>query len=412
MVGNLFTPNVLVGRQAELQQVCQILDADEDLLLAGIPGSGRRTLIRYAAAAVGSRVIEIDCLRATDNDRFLRLLAEGIMLAFQTTAERTLIQRWSVNQPIVLEPSTTGGTRLTWHSSTKAEWALFQSLLALPQAMAEWLNCRVVIVFLNFPHIRSWDRSEKWQTYLRDEIQQQSRVSYALIATVAERWVQHSNMQVVFLGPIQDGELCLWVKEVMARVGLKFEPENQALALFLSYVQGHFGDAIALARRIWLECCATCPGMGKAAFLYPPVHNREFPAAALDSTFNSDWVMQTQPITGQKLSSASDGNPYVLVQPHHVQRAALALVEDLSLTFESLILLLPPSQVRVLESLALDPTTSPHSREYIQKHQLSRGGGLQGALVSLEQKGLVYGSEYGYRITLPMLTFWLKHRLA
>ena len=87
-------------------------------------------------------------------------------------------------------------------------------------------------------------------------------------------------------------------------------------------------------------------------------------------------------------------------------------MEDLSLTFESLILLLPPSQVRVLESLALDPTDSPHSRDYIQKHQLSRGGGLQGALASLEQKGLVYGPDYGYRMTMPLLAFWLKYHLA
>ncbi len=66
----------------------------------------------------------------------------------------------------------------------------------------------------------------------------------------------------------------------------------------------------------------------------------------------------------------------------------------------------------MLESLALDPTDSPHAREYIQKHNLSRGGGLQGALASLEQKGLVYGAEQGYRIALPMLAFWLKYRLG
>jgi hypothetical protein len=68
--------------------------------------------------------------------------------------------------------------------------------------------------------------------------------------------------------------------------------------------------------------------------------------------------------------------------------------------------------VRVLESLALDPTDSPHAREYIQKHHLSRGGGLQGALASLEQKGLVYGASHHYKIALPLLAFWLKYRLG
>jgi hypothetical protein len=154
----------------------------------------------------------------------------------------------------------------------------------------------------------------------------------------------------------------------MQSVGLNFDPESQALALFLSYVQGHLGDAIALARRIWHDC--------------------------------------------QDLGNLQGNQKAGLIQAHHVHRSALALVEDLSITYESLILLLPPSQVQVLESLALDPTDSPHSREYIKKHRLSRGGSLQGALASLEHKGLVYGPRHGYRIALPLLSFWLKHRIG
>jgi hypothetical protein len=363
MIATLFTPQNLVGRQAELYQIGRILNSDGDLLLAGVPGSGRRSLLRFAAESVGSRLVEIDCLRATDSRRFLQLLAENILLTFHSPTEQGLIQRWSVDQPLVVEQAPTGGQRLVWHSAAKDDWLLFQSLLSLPQVLAEALECRVVLVFQNFPHIRSWDRSEKWQTYLRQEIEYQSRVSYALIATVAERWIQHSNMQVVVLGPLKNEDLSPWVVRTLAAAGLEFELE-QALPLFLDSVQGHMGDAIALARRIWLDHRATV--------------------------------------------SPADAQ----IQADHVHRSALALVEDLSFTFESLILLLPSSQVRVLESLALDPTSSPHSREYIQKHQLSRGGGLQGALASLEHKGLVYGSDYGYRITLPLLGFWLKHCLA
>ncbi|HEY9910079.1 MAG TPA: hypothetical protein V6D18_20995 [Thermosynechococcaceae cyanobacterium] len=362
MAANPFIPQNLVGRQAELHQICQILATDGDLMLAGVPGSGRRSLLRYAAKVVGSRIVEIDCLRATDNHRFLQLLAENILAAFRAPAEQALIEQWSVGQLLTLHRDPDGQARLTW-SVSRDDWLIFQALLTLPQVMAELLDCRVVLVFQNFPHIRSWDRSEKWQTYLRDEIQHQSRVSYALIATVAERWVQHTNMQVVFLGPLKNEDLYPWITQTLAAAELEFEPQH-ALPLFLKYVQGHMGDAIALARRIWLDRQATL-------------------------------VEPTEP-----------------VQSHQVHQSALFLVEDLSFTFESLILLLPPSQVRVLESLALDPTTSPHSREYIQKHQLSRGGGLQGALASLEQKGLVYGSEYGYRIALPLLGFWLKHWLA
>ncbi|MCY7393879.1 MAG: ATP-binding protein [Leptolyngbyaceae cyanobacterium CAN_BIN12] len=381
MGANLFAIEHLVGRQAELNQVSQVLATDGDLLIAGVPGSGRRTLVRYAAERVDARIIEIDCLRATDSDRFLHLFAEGLLQAFESAAERSLIQQWSDQQPIRLEP-TADGTQLVWHESTD-EWALLEALLGLPQTLAEWLICRVVIVFQNFPHIRSWDRSQQWENYLRQEIQRQPQVSYAFIATVAESWVQQSELQVVLLGPLKSEDLRPWLEKAMATQGITFEPE--ALNLFLDYVQGNFGDAIALMRRLWQNHQLT-----KIAEV------SRFPSLLRDSSQAS-------------LPSATSPNP---IQSEQVHTSTLALVEDLARTFEALLMLLPPSQVRLLESLALDPTDSPHSREYIQKHHLSRGGSLQGAIASLQQKGLVYGAEYGYRITMPLLAFWLKYRLA
>jgi len=369
MIANPFVPQHLVGRESELQQVLQILSEDGDLVIAGVPGSGRRSLIRWAAQKVGTRVVEIDCLRATDGVRFLHLLAESLMSVFTTLEELTLINRWMRSHPLSLEELPNGQARFVWHLTPGGEWAIIQTLLSLPQAIAQQLGCRVLMVFLHFPHIRSWDRDSKWEAFLRQEITSQTHVSYALIATVAEPWMQaNSSLQVVYLAPLPDQDLCGWIETAMMSEQLKFAPDGQALALFLSYVQGHLGDAIALARRIWLDCRISSP---------LPVSSNE-----------------------------------VLIQPHHVHRSTLALVEDLSITFESLILLLPPSQVQVLESLALDPTDSPHSREYIRKHKLSRGGSLQGALASLEHKGLVYGPKYGYRIALPLLTFWLKQRIG
>ncbi|HTL89760.1 MAG TPA: ATP-binding protein, partial [Leptolyngbya sp.] len=358
------------GRQPERDRVSQILLSDRDVLLAGVPGIGRRTLIRAAARDCGAKVLELDCLRATNYSRFLELLADAIVSGFESPEELTFIDRWSKAHPFILR-SANGHNQIVWHSSPGKEWMLFEALLTLPQALAEWLDSRVVIVFLNFPHLRSFDRANKWEQYLRQEVQRQSRVSYALIATVAERWTESSHLptdlQVVSLSPVSDRTMQTWIAQAMMTEGLEFEPES--IALFLDYVQGHFGDAITLARRIWLEY-------------------------------------------GKREQPHSDSQPMTIVAPHHVERSAIALIEDLSVTFESLILLLPNSQVRVLESLALDPTDSPHAREYIQKHNLSRGGGLQGALASLEQKGLVYGAELGYRTALPLLGAWMKYRLG
>lgn len=366
MVSNPFIPQYLVSRERELQQISQNLAADSDFVIVGAPGIGRRTLIRAAAQQVGARVLEIDCLRTTSAERFLQLLATSITEVFAEVAEVALIQRWSLNQPFVLETTPTQRVRLVWHSAPQTIWELMQILLGLPQQMAEWLSCRVVISFLNFAHIRSWDRSGQWEAYLKQEIQRQSRVSYVLLSTVVEPWVQASQLSIIFLAPLEPEELQAWIVPTMASEGLRFDPDG-ALDLFLNYVQGHLGDAIVLARRIWLDYRA----------------------------FNQPF-------------EASDSG---LIQAHHVHRSALTLVEDLSVTFESLILLLPPSQVRVLESLALDPTDKPHARDYIRKHQLSRGGGLQGALTSLEQKGLVYGAKYNYRVALPFLALWLTYRL-
>lgn len=366
MVANPFVPQYLVGRQQELEQVLQILSVDGDLLIAGVPGSGRRSLMRWAALQLGARVLEIDCLRATDGGRFLQLLAESIMSVFGMPEELLLVKQWLKQHPVSLEELPNGKPRLIWHLKGGGEWLLFQELLHLPQVMAQKLDCRVVIVFRNFPHIRSWDKQGKWEAYLRQEIALHTHVSYALIATVAEPWMEDTSLQVVTLAPLPDQELRAWIEKVMLSEGLKFEVD--AIALFLSYVQGYLGDAIALSRRICLDCR----------------------------------------VSAYFQASQKPG----LIQAYQVHRSTLALMEDLAITFESLILLLPPTQVKVLESLALDPTDSPHSKEYIQKHQLSRGGSLQGALASLEHKGLVYGAKYGYRIALPLLIFWLKHRIG
>jgi hypothetical protein len=359
---NPFLPTDLIGRKLELERTCQILSADGDILLAGIPGIGRKTLIRAAAEQVGAQVVEIDCLRATSYKRFLSLMAEAFLRAFDTPRSHGILQRWSRRHPLTLDR--TGQPRLTWPKSE--DWTVFQSLLALPQALAEGLDCRVVLVFQNFPHIRSWDKDGRWENYLKAEIQVQTRVSYALIATFAESWGEPGEVQVVSLQPIATVDMADWVTKALPMEGLVLEPD--AADLFADYVRGHFGDAIALARRVWLD----------------------------------------QQVSGSWHQGSLAEN---IVQAHHVHRSALALVDDLAVTFESLILLLPPTQVRVLESLALDPTDSPHAREYIKKHDLSRGGALQGALGSLAQKGLLYGAELNYQIALPLLAFWLKHRL-
>jgi hypothetical protein len=111
----------------------------------------------------------------------------------------------------------------------------------------------------------------------------------------------------------------------------------------------------------------------------------------------------------RRLSASRCAN--TLITEEDVKKAIKGLLKDLSMTYESLLMLLPANQVHLLESLAIDPTDKPQSKEYIQKHGLSRGGSLQGALTGLQHKGLIYNAENGYRLAMPLLALWLKERL-
>ncbi len=375
----LSTPLELIGRSAEFQHIVEVLARDGDLLIAGVPGSGRRTLVRGAALAVGAIALEIDCIRATDGGRFVQLLAEAISQSF----DAALIRDWVNNSakeffsfqegipPTSLEKgdrgdqpvSNSGKLILIRSLNQKQVWQAFETLLKLPQMLAEAQDKRVVMILESFPHIRSWDRNGLWETTLRREINQQTFVSYVMIATIAET-THHSEetnypVETVQLAPLAKDILAVWAREILHTAGLTFDSRSKALQLFLDAVQGHIGDAMALIRR-------------------------------LQSLRHTDGL-----ITEQEVQQAIEGQ-----------------LKDLSIVFESLLMLLPGNQVHLLECLATDPTDKPQSREYIQKHGLSRGGSLQGALTGLQHKGLIYGAEQHYQLALPLLALWLRQRLG
>ncbi len=353
----------LVGRPAEFQRIVQILARDGDLLIVGVPGSGRRTLVRRAAWEIEARVLEVDCIRATDGERFVQLLCESLDQTFCSAIAQALIQAWLAGPAsglFCLSPE--GKLRPVRSLNREYLWQAFEQLIALPQVLAESLGGRAVLILQSFPHIRSWDRNGMWETFLRREIKRQTQVSYVLLATIAEVTTQPDQdnpLEIVQLGPLSDDTLAAWVRELLRASGQTLDPLEPVMELFLSAVQGHFGDALALTRRLQL-------------------------------------LRQT------------DG----VIRKQQVQQAIQSLLEDLSSVFESLLLLLPGSQVQLLECLALDPTDKPQSREYIHKHCLSRGGSLQGALAGLQQKGLLYGPEQGYRLALPLLSLWIRQRLT
>ncbi|MDY7016599.1 MAG: ATP-binding protein [Cyanobacteriota bacterium] len=366
-LSELSAPLAAFGRQAQFQQITRSLTRDADLLIAGVPGSGRRTLVRRAAEEVGAKTIEVDCIRATDGQRFVQLLCEGISQAVKSPGAIAFLRQWSTEEAaeffVLSEIQDRLRLKLKLPATQTQLWQAYEILLQLPQQLAESVKRQVVLILHGFPHIRAWDRNARWETPLRREIERHTAVSYVLVATIAETSSfdeeAGQTLEIVQLAPLADDVVAAWAREVLYREGLKFDPRSQALDRFLNAVQGHIGDASTLMRRL----CNARP------------ENEQIGDREIEQTLQE-------------------------------------LLADLSTVFESLLVLLPASQVQLLESLALDPTEKPQSREYIQKHRLSRGGSLQGAIAGLQHKGLIYGSNLGYKIALPLFALWIRKRLG
>ncbi|WP_234488517.1 ATP-binding protein [Oxynema sp. CENA135] len=365
----------LFGRQAQFQQITHTLANRRDLLIAGVPGSGRRTLVKRAAAEVGAKVMEVDCIRATDGQRFVQLLCEGISQGANSPEAIAFIEAWTnseASQWFQFHPQLARKFSLKRQPVLTSEqlWQAYKILLQLPQQLAVAMDRQAILIFQGFPYIRAWDRTAKWESCLQEAIGQSRRCSnarhtaanYVLVATLAESCSvreEHQNLETVCLTPLADDVVAAWAQEVLHEVGLSFDPTSRALEEFLNAVQGHIGDASMVVRRL----------------------------------------RQRRPERG-RLDEAA------------IAETLQDLLADLSNIFESLLVLLPASQVQLLESLALDPTDKPQSREYIQKHHLSRGGSLQGAIAGLQHKGLIYGADLGYRLALPLFALWIRQRLA
>jgi hypothetical protein len=381
------TPWELVGRQKEFQKVVQSLAKDEDLLVAGAPGNGRRALVKRAAQEINATVLDIDCMKATSGERLLQLICRSLNHAFfNNETAQVLIQNWvklSGEDSLFVRADQDNKNKLQLTYKLKQETdrenkqknlnQILERLIYLFQEIAEELDQRIVLLFQSFDHIRSWDRIPKskdkpknkqgpCEEVLRSEIQRQTKVSYVLVSKVSGS-EKEEYLESILLAPLDDNVVAAWLQEYLIHNDQPtFNPLDTGLKEFLDAVQGHFGNARALANRLLLICSKE--NIGKSI--------------------------------GQK----------------QVKKAIESLLKDMSPIFESLLLLLPDNQLQLLECLAIDPTENPHSKEYISKHSLMPGGTLQGALKSLKEKGLIYDENYGKnyinQLTLPLMAAWIR----
>jgi hypothetical protein len=217
--------------------------------------------------------------------------------------------------------------------------------------------------------------------FLRKEIARQTRVSYVLIGTGEPRestrksknfkeneqlFIEKTTPKIVRLRPLGNNVLETWVSKFVFQKKLTFNPDGESLKKFLEAVNGHFGNTRTLAQRLISIC---------------------------------------------KLDNLSKEG---IIQSEQVEEAIKSFLGDTSSVFESLLLSLPDTQLRILECLSLYPTPHPHKLTYISKHSLVKGGTLQGALKGLSEKGLIYDAQkddYDYRLTFPLMALWIRRRL-
>ena len=362
--GALLEPIELVGRQNELNTIAAIAKNDGDLLITGTPGSGRLMLVKQAAQEVNARLLRIDCLRASNGQDFIHLLINELYQVFDK-------KYWDFIKKILLDLdleciffvsnlSNKSQLNISDNLSDLYQEKAFKIVVVSIQKLLEKIGGRVIIVLERFYHIRSWDRQRKWEKTLRTQISLDSKVSYIILGTIADATTENSSMQdedieIVELRPLSKEIVTAWARQALRNHNLTFNVDDGALDLFLDTVRGHIREARILIKYIVL-CCG---------------QNQE-------------------------------------VNKDDIYKSILNLIDDFSVTFESLLLMLPHSQLQLLKCLAVEPNPQPHSKDYLKKYGLARGGTLQAALKGLQQKGLIYDSKENYQLTLPLLAYWLR----
>lgn len=363
---SLDNPIEMVGRQDELNEIIRTLKNDEDLYLTGAPGSGRYSLIRQASKEVNAALLPINCVRARDGASFVRLFIREIFCSFGVKHRNLILQKLiCINSScqddiFIVRDREDVPILMNGNLDKESLWLVFNHVISSIQEIINDVGGRSVILLNQFSHIRSWDRTGKWEEFLTDKVKCDPGVSYIILGTVAEEYsnliVNNDNsIKLLELRPLPRHIIMAWARQELHLNHLSFDFMDGAHDLFLEIVQGHIGDARIILSQLILIC------------------------------------KPNEEIKSAKLRQALDN-----------------ILKDFSAIFETLLFMLPYSQLQLIECFAVESTKKPHKKDYREKYGLSKGGTLQAALKGLQQKGLIYGAEYGHQLTLPIFSYWIR----
>lgn len=115
------------------------------------------------------------------------------------------------------------------------------------------------------------------------------------------------------------------------------------------------------------------------------------------------------PYYAQKLSYFIYQNTKILVRPDDVTRGIENLIESEVPAFEGTLLGLSPVQIGLIRAIALEPTESLFTREYLQRHRLSLGG-VQAAKRKLQQLDLIEQHNTTWCLVDPVFKLYLEYK--
>lgn len=84
-------------------------------------------------------------------------------------------------------------------------------------------------------------------------------------------------------------------------------------------------------------------------------------------------------------------------------------IDEEKLVCEAMLQGLAPQQIKLLTSLAEEPTDKPYSSVYMAKHNLGSVGGIQGALKKLLDLDYIEKKDNTLQVVDPVFAIWLRH---
>ena len=98
-----------------------------------------------------------------------------------------------------------------------------------------------------------------------------------------------------------------------------------------------------------------------------------------------------------------------VVQAKNITKALEIMIDNETYFYQATLQSLAPRQIALLRALAIEPSKTILSNQYIRKHDLGSIGGVQSAIEKLRQMDLVEtGTDGRYRTVDPIFSMWLQ----